>query len=32
VYIEAEGSRLDEARKILNAEEPVELREGAADA
>ena len=32
VYIEAEGSRLDEARKILNAEEPIELREGAADA
>lgn len=32
VYIEAEGSRLEEARKIMNAEEPIELREGAADA
>ena len=32
VYVEAEGGRLDEARKIMNAEEPIELREGAADA
>lgn len=32
VYIEADGSRLEEARKIMNAEEPIELREGAADA
>ena len=32
VYIEAEGSRLEDARKIMNAEEPIELREGAADA
>jgi hypothetical protein len=32
VYVEAEGSRLEEARGILNAEEPVELREGAAHA
>lgn len=32
VYVEADGSRLEEARKIMNAEEPVELREGAADA
>ena len=32
VYVEAEGGRLDEARKILNAEEPIELREGEADA
>ncbi len=32
VYIEADGSRLDEARKIMNAEEPIELREGATDA
>ncbi|HET9949072.1 MAG TPA: DUF3341 domain-containing protein [Longimicrobiales bacterium] len=29
VYVEADGSRLEEARRILNAEEPVELREGA---
>ena len=29
VYIEADGARLDEARRILKAEEPVELREGA---
>ncbi len=28
VYVEAEGSRLDEARKILDAEQPLELREG----
>ncbi len=28
VYIEADGSRLDEARRILKAQEPVELREG----
>jgi hypothetical protein len=32
VYVEADGSRLEEARKIMNAEEPIELREGAADA
>ncbi len=31
VYVEAGGSRLEEARRIMNAEEPVELREGAAD-
>jgi hypothetical protein len=30
VYVEAEGSRLDEARRILKAQEPIELREGAA--
>jgi len=29
VYVEAEGSRLDEARKILKAQEPIEMREGA---
>jgi len=28
VYVEAEGARLDEARKIMNAEHPLELREG----
>jgi hypothetical protein len=28
VYVEADGGRLDEARRILNAEEPIELREG----
>ena len=28
VYVEADGSRLDEARKILNAEQPIEVREG----
>lgn len=28
VYVEAEGERLDEARRILKAEEPAELREG----
>ena len=28
VYVEAEGSKLDEARRILNEQEPVELREG----
>lgn len=32
VYIEAEGARLEEARRIMKAEEPIELREGAADA
>ncbi len=32
VYVEAEGTRLEEARNIMNAEEPVELREGHADA
>jgi hypothetical protein len=29
VYVEADGVRLDEARRILKAEEPIELREGA---
>ena len=28
VYVEASSERLDEARRILNAEQPVELREG----
>jgi hypothetical protein len=28
VYVEADGARLDEARRILNAQEPIELREG----
>jgi len=28
VYVEADGAKLDEARGILNAEEPIELREG----
>jgi len=28
VYVETDGARLDEARKILNAEQPAELREG----
>jgi hypothetical protein len=28
VYVEAEGTKLDEARKIMNAEQPIELREG----
>jgi hypothetical protein len=28
VYVEADGTRLDEARRILNDEEPIELREG----
>lgn len=32
VYVEAEGARLEEARTIMNAEEPIEMREGAADA
>jgi hypothetical protein len=32
VYVEADPTRLEEARKIMNAEEPIELREGAADA
>jgi len=32
VYVEADGSSLEEARTIMNAEEPIELREGAADA
>ena len=32
VYVEADASRLEEARTIMNAEEPIELREGAADA
>jgi hypothetical protein len=30
VYVEAEGAKLEEARKILNAEQPIELREGEA--
>jgi hypothetical protein len=30
VYVEAEGGRLDEARRILKAQEPIELREGGA--
>ena len=32
VYVEAEADRLEEARAIMNAEEPIELREGSADA
>jgi hypothetical protein len=28
VYVEGEGAKLDEARNILSAEEPLELREG----
>ena len=28
VYVEAASTRLDEARKIMNGQEPVELREG----
>lgn len=28
VYVEASAERVDEARKILNAQEPIELREG----
>ncbi|MDX1493701.1 MAG: DUF3341 domain-containing protein [Longimicrobiales bacterium] len=32
VFVEAEGSRLEEARRILESEEPTEMREGAADA
>jgi|TARA_B100000676_G_scaffold158087_1_gene155836 hypothetical protein len=32
VYVEADASRLEEARTIMNAEEPIELREGEADA
>ena len=32
VYVEADASRLEEARAIMNAEEPIELREGEADA
>ncbi len=28
VYVEASSSRLEEARKIMNSQEPVELREG----
>lgn len=31
VYIEASGAKLEEARQILTDEEPVEMREGAAD-
>lgn len=30
VYVEADGARIDEARRILNAEQPAELREGEA--
>lgn len=32
VYVQADGSRLEDARKIMEAEEPIEMREGAADA
>lgn len=32
VYVEPDSGRLDEARRILNDQQPVELREGAADA
>ncbi|HAY77431.1 MAG TPA: DUF3341 domain-containing protein [Gemmatimonadetes bacterium] len=32
VYVEAEANRLEEARAIMNAEEPIELREGGTDA
>ena len=32
VYVEATGDRLEEARKIMNDQEPVELREGDVDA
>ena len=32
VYVEAEGTRLDEARRILTDQEPIEVREGATDA
>jgi hypothetical protein len=28
VYVEGDGAKLDEARNILSAEEPLELREG----
>ena len=28
VYVEADGGRLDEARRILDAEQPLEIREG----
>ena len=28
VYVEADAARVDEARKIMNAQEPIELREG----
>jgi hypothetical protein len=28
VYVEADGAKLDEARRILNEQEPLELREG----
>jgi hypothetical protein len=28
VYVEADGARLDEARRILNEQEPIEMREG----
>ncbi len=32
VYVQADGSRLEDARRIMEAEEPIEMREGAADA
>lgn len=32
VYIEADASRLGVARQIMNAEQPIELREGTSDA
>lgn len=32
VYVLADGSRMEDARKIMEAEEPIEMREGAADA
>ena len=32
VYVEAEGPRIDEARDILNGQEPIELREGEGEA
>lgn len=32
VYVQADGGRLEDARKIMEAEEPIEMREGAADA
>ena len=28
VYVEAAGDRLQEARRIMNEQEPIELREG----
>ena len=32
VYVEAEGPRIDEARDILNGQQPIELREGEGEA